>query len=143
MLIDGCLNPFCLHRDLLLEVVVSRVPLQLLWKQCGSSLQEDGQMLLDYIHVQLTEATALSYELPEIKRLENRLSDDNETNQSNTPSGYEVYVAMTTADNLQCLQELFTEHAQCVSPTVIAVATAEEHSDEQASLKVHLRIYLN
>lgn len=116
-----------------------QLPLQLLWKQLGNSVK-DEMLLLEYIYSQLSDATELSYEGPAIQ---NSNSDDDKTGQSESPPGSKVYVAMTTTESINTIQELFSEHAQYVMPIVVATTTAEDRCEESALLNVQLCIWRN
>ncbi|XP_064399113.1 ataxin-10-like isoform X2 [Halichondria panicea] len=119
--------------DLLLQLLLSRTPLQLLWKQC-SDWPNEVLTLLNYILEQLLEATHDNYEVPN-KSTDKSTGDINTQTEnltiskcSATPTAEcEVYVAMATNDNLDCLQRMFCEHAQYVisrGDELITMATA-------------------
>ncbi len=70
-----------------------------------------------------------------------------ESSATNT-TDYEVYVAMTTSDNLDCLQHLFCEHAQYVishADELVTMATkitvAGEYLEDCLLLLIQVRMY--
>ncbi len=111
--------------------MVSRVPLQLLWKQISNSVK-DRLLFLDYIHSQLSDATAYSYEIPK----QTNASPSDKNTQSNAWCESNVYFDLTKAENIHCLQELFSEHTQCVTPALVSTTMAED-VNESALQKVN------
>ncbi len=90
--------------------------------------------LLNYTLEQLLEATHDNYEVPN-KSTDKSMGDINTPTEnltiskcSATPTAEcEVYIAMATNDNLDCLQRMFCEHAQYVisrGDELITMATA-------------------
>ena len=123
-----------ISRGLLLELLISRTPLQLLWQQCSPS--KEGHILLRYILASLTAYTEYNAEQLESgaqwgagggtsQTLTVRGTERSETTLSEVgnSSGGDIYVAMTREENVVCLQRLYTEHAQCLLSHDAAVLT--------------------
>lgn len=115
-------------RNILLEVLIVKVPLELLWQRCCDHPKE-GLALLKFVLGSLSVATNHSFEMDTHPAAIGDTNTELEPTPQSEPSGkdgqscrsksrsvvsvgYEVYVAMTTKENLECLSCLFCDYAK-------------------------------